>query len=262
MQHEAVDGIVIRVKDYGEHDRYLTVLTQGGRIPLLSKGSRSMRGAQMAVSQLYTYGNFEYYRKGTAVPILKGGSALQPFYGLATDLEKLNLAAYFCDLAYELSDEGEDVGELLRLLLNALYAVSFDRYPPELVKAALEFRLSAISGYAPDLTACHRCGAVDAAGYYLDVMNGALICESCLRATDRQPAPPEDPAGVGALCPLSPSGLAALRYLLSSPVERVFSFSLSDEDERAAFCKAAETYLLSHLGRGFDSLDFYHSIKG
>ena len=262
MQHEAVDGIVIRVKDYGEHDRYLTVLTQGGRLLLLSKGSRSMRGTQMAVSQLYTYGNFEYYRKGTATPILKGGSALQSFYGLTTDLEKLNLAAYFCDLAYELSDEGEDAGEVLRLLLNALYAVSSDRYPMDLVKAALEFRLSAGAGYAPDLHACRKCETTDAADWYLDVMNGALLCEGCLHTVEEAPRSEEDPTAAGALCPLSPSALAALRYLLASPIERVFSFSLSDERERAAFCKAAETYLLSHLGRGFDSLDFYHSLKG
>lgn len=262
MQHEAVDGIVIRVKDYGDHDRYLTVLTQGGRLSLLSKGSRSMRGQQMSVSQLYTYGNFEYYRKGATMPILKGGAAQESFYGLTTDLEKLNLASYFCDLAYELSDEGEDAGELLRLLLNALYAISTDRYPPDLVKAALEFRLAADAGYAPDVSACHRCGTNIAEGYYLDVMNGMIVCEDCLKKAGSQPAPIEDPAGAGVLCRFPHSALAALHYLLSAPVERVFAFSLSDEGERTAFCKAAETYLLSHLGRGFDSLDFYHSTKG
>ena len=262
MQHEAVDGVVIRVKDYGDHDRYLTVLTASGRMSLLSKGSRSMRGAQMAVSQLYTYGNFEYYRKGTAVPILKGGSALQPFYGLATDLEKLNLAAYFCDLAYETSDEGEEAGDLLRLLLNALYAISSDRYPADLVKAALEVRVSAISGYTPDLSACHVCGKNDAERFYLDVMNGSLICENCLHKKELLPRAEEDPTGASLLCPLSLSAVAAMRYLLSAPIERLFSFSLSDERERAELCKATETYLLSHLERGFDSLNFYHSLKG
>ena len=162
MQHEAVDGVVIRVKDFGDHDRYLTLLTKSGRMTLLAKGAHSLKGGQRGVSQLYTYGNFEYYRRGATLPILKGGSPIQPFYGLSTDLEKLHLAAYFCDLAYELSDEGEESEELLRLLLNALYAVSQDRYPADLVKAALEFRLSAISGYAPDVGACDLCHTVDA----------------------------------------------------------------------------------------------------
>ena len=62
MRHEAVDGVVVRVRDMGDHDRYLSILTaERGRITLLSKGSRSMRGPQMAVSQMFGYSNFEYY---------------------------------------------------------------------------------------------------------------------------------------------------------------------------------------------------------
>lgn len=80
--HESVDGVVVRVRDVGESDRYLSVLTaEKGRISILSKGSHALRGPQISVSQLFTYGNFEYYRKGTTY-ILKGGSAIQPFYGL------------------------------------------------------------------------------------------------------------------------------------------------------------------------------------
>ena len=82
--HESVDGVVVRVRDVGESDRYLSVLTaEKGRISILSKGSHALRGPQISVSQLFTYGNFEYYRKGTTY-ILKGGSAIQPFYGLTT----------------------------------------------------------------------------------------------------------------------------------------------------------------------------------
>ena len=261
MQHEAIDGVVIRVKDYGDHDRYLTLLTKFGRMTLLSKGSHSLRGGQRGVSQLYTYGNFEYYRRGATMPILKGGSPIQPFYGLSTDLEKLHLAAYFCDLAYELSDEGEEAEELVRLLLNSLYAVSNDRYPMDLVKAAIEFRLSALSGYAPDVSACATCHTVDAEYFYLDVMNGALVCSNCLSKKSDLKIAPEDPTEASLLCRLSPSALMALRYLLTAPAERLFAFSLEEGRERDEFCHAAETYLLSHLERGFDSLQFYHSLQ-
>ena len=261
MQHEAADGVVIRVKDFGDHDRYLTILTKSGRMTLLSKGAHSLKGAQRGVSQLYTYGNFEYYRKGATLPILKGGSPIQPFYGLSTDLEKLHLAAYFCDLAYELSDEGEEAEELLRLLLNALYALSFDRYPADLVKAALEFRLSAISGYTPDVGACDLCHTADADYFYLDVMNGSLVCSSCLSKRNASKGSDEDPTTANIICPISCSALMALRYLLTAPAERLFAFSLEAGREREEFCRAAETYLLSHLERGFDSLKFYHSLQ-
>ena len=130
MQHEAIDGIVVRVRDTGDHDRYLSLLTaEKGRISLLSKGGRSMRSAQMSVSQLYTYGNFEFYRKGDFY-ILKGGSPIQPFYALSMDIDRLNLAAYLCDLTCELSDEGEEAGELPLFYLEWDQVQAFRTYFP------------------------------------------------------------------------------------------------------------------------------------
>jgi len=53
MQHESIDGVVVRVRDTGDHDRYLSILTaERGRISMLAKGSRSLKGGQTAVSQL------------------------------------------------------------------------------------------------------------------------------------------------------------------------------------------------------------------
>ena len=265
MQHESIDGIVVRVRDIGDHDRYLSVLTaEKGRISILAKGSRSLRGPQLAVSQLYTYANFEYYRRGDFY-ILKGGSSIQPFYALSMDIDRLNLAAYLCDVTCELTDEGEPAGDMLRLLLNSLYAVSRDLYPQDTVKAAFELRAAALSGYAPELTCCARCGrAAEEGEVYLDVMNGALLCEDCLHrgAPQRRIDPVyDDLREAEVLCPLSPSALAALRYCLFAPMERLFSFEIKDEQDRHAFSKAAQTYLLSHLGRGFDSLNFYLSMR-
>ena len=264
MAHESIDGIVIRVRDTGDRDRYLSVLTaEKGRITMLSKGSLSLKGPQRAVSQLYTYGNFEYYTKGT-LPILKGGSSIQNFYALSMDIDRLNLATYLCDVAGEVSDEGEEAGELLRLLLNSLYAISRDLYPYELIKGAFEFRVAAISGYLPDLSECCRCGADMSEVFYLDVMNGSVLCESCLH----QRVPNHVRAGsydelreAEILCPISPAVRAALYYCIHAPIERIFSFDLKDREDLLSFSKTAQTYLLSHLGRGFDSLQFYQSMR-
>lgn len=264
MLHEAIDGIVVRVRDTGDHDRYLSVLTaEKGRISLLSKGGRSMRSAQMAVSQLYTYGNFEFYRKGDFY-ILKGGSPIQPFYTLSMDIDRLNLAAYLCDLACELSDEGEEAGDLLRLLLNSLYAISKDLYPQELIKGAFEIRAAVLSGYAPELDGCGACGSTDAQHYYLDVMNGLLLCPECLDRRSRSAKAPDDYGELReaeTLCSITPSVCAAIRYCAYAPIERLFSFLLKDKEEMRDFSKTAQTYLLSHLGRSFDSLNFYYSMR-
>jgi len=262
--HESIDGVVVRVQDKGSLDRYLSVLTASrGRISMLAKGSRSMKGTQMGVSQLYTYGNFEYYRRGD-FNILKGGSVHEHFYSLSMDIDRMNLAAYLCDVTCEVTDEGEEASDVLRLLLNSLYAISHDRYAQETVKGAFEWRIAALSGYEPEMSGCALCGAECSDLMYLDVMNGALLCSDCMKKrgnVGKRAGDFDDIREADVLCPLSPAALAALQYCLAAPLERLFSFGLKSEEDRRAFSKAAQTYLLSHLGRGFDSLNFYLTLR-
>ena len=217
----------------------------------------------MGVSQLYTYGNFEYYRRGD-FRILKGGTPIEAFYSLSRDIDCLNLAAYLCELAVELTDEGEPAQEMLRLTLNSLHAAGRGLYPLEQIKGAFELRAAVLSGYAPDLSGCSVCGKSGNGPFYLDVMNGALICPECLAGSGKGV-----PAGAYAeelreaeiRAFLPEPVLAAMRYCVSAPINRLFSFSLTDGDDLALFSRRAETYLLSHLGRGFDTLNFYHSLR-
>ena len=264
-QHESIDGLIIRTKDMGDHDRYLTVLTASeGRMTLLAKGGRGLRGAQIPVSQLYTYADFEYYKRGD-FKILKGGNAIESFYGLSEDLDRLNLAAYFCEVAYELSDEGEPAADLLRLTLNSLHAVSRNLYPQEQIKGAFEFRAAALSGYAPDLSGCRTCKKTQSDLFYLDVMNGSLICPECLsRAGGAVPkgAYADELREAEILFRLPAPAVAALRYCLSAPLNRLFAFELAEAEDLLAFSKLTETYLLSHIGHGFESLRFYRELRG
>lgn len=262
--HESINGVVVRVRDTGDHDRYLSVLTaERGRITILSKGGKSLRGSQMSVSQLYTYANFEYYRRGN-YNILKGGSVLDHFFYLCTDLDFINLASYFCEVMCEVTDEGEDATGMLRLMLNSLYALSKNLYSLEIIKGAFEMRVAADAGYAPELDVCSSCGRASSEHWYLDVMNGALLCADCLAKRGRavrHVGTYDDIREAEIICPISAAVREALRYTVRAPLERLFSFALTDEEDLHAFAKATETYLLSHLGRGFDSLEFYNMMR-
>ena len=266
MRHESIDGVVVRVRDYGDHDRYLSVLTaDAGRITMLSKGGHSLKGPQTALSQLYTYANFEYYRKGE-FNILKGGSAYQHFYALSMDIDRLNLAAYLCDLACELTDEGEPAPEMLRMLLNALYAISKDLYPQEIIKGAFELRAMAMSGYAPDLGSCSVCGCDVGEHFYLHIMNGSLLCSECFSQKGKEvkkftDTSYDDIRGSETVVGLTPAVCAAMRYVISAPLERLFAFGLEEANDVDDFARATQTYVLSHLERGFDSLNFYHTMR-
>ena len=53
------DGLVIREYDLGEHDKMLTLLTpEYGKLPVISKGARSLRNKYISPSRLFTYANY------------------------------------------------------------------------------------------------------------------------------------------------------------------------------------------------------------
>ena len=78
------------------------------------------------------------------------------------------------------------------------------------------------------------------------IAEGTLECAACR-------------SGDGVRMPLSPASLAAMRYILSCPEKKLFSFSISGAAEKE-LCDAAESYLLTQLERSFYTLDFYKSL--
>ena len=221
-----------------------------------------MKGEQMAISQPFAYCNFEFYRRGET-NILKGGTTLTEFRDIGAEMDRYGLCCYLCEVASELTDEGEEAGDMLRLMLNSLYALSNGLYSNPIIKGAFELRAAILSGYAPELGGCAECGETSGELYF-DVMNGAILCADCLRRRGRA-----DRSNTGAyddlretdvLCPLSPASFAAIRYVATAPLSRLFAFELPDGEDLRLFGIAAETYLLSHVGHGFSTLDFYRSM--
>lgn len=266
-----VNGLVTRSYQSGDHDRVIHILTEDrGRLSVMVKGTGSRRtgnGTAAACTQLFTYGNYELYRGKTGdLYWYRGGSVLNTFYSLAGDLTRAALANYLCDLASELTDEEQGTEEslaLLRMLLNSLYALKSGLRSPTVIKAVFELRAMALMGYRPDLTGCDLCGEGFPEQAYFDIMNGRLICADCQTKRNRLAGISHAEEELGerrVVCPVTPSVLAAMRYALTAPDKKLFSFSLKDPEEERSFERAAETYLLNQLERDFDTLHFYRSV--
>lgn len=260
----ATNGIITRVYDVGASDKMLNIITQDrGRIGVMVKGGRSPSSKLRAISQLYTYGNFEINQKGTLY-VLRSGSVIDPFYGLSADIERVSLAAYLCDLANELTDEGVEDDSIMRLLLNSLYLIGKGEKDRRIIKAVFEMRAAAISGYCPELSYCAYCREPFSDYTYLDIMGGKLVCTDCLsKRGDKKieiSREFEYMPEASILRGLSPSALAAVRYIVSASNGKVFSFELKDEGETEELASATESYILNHLERSFDSLEFYKQI--
>lgn len=60
---------------------------------------------------------------------------------------------------------------------------------------------------------------------------------------------------------LQGQALDCARYILGCDLKRILSFPPPEEGQRRELCAFAEHYLLSRLERGFQTLDFYHSLS-
>lgn len=260
----ATNGIITRVYDVGASDKMLNIITEDhGRIGVMVKGGRSPSSKLRSVSQLYTYGNFEISQKGNLY-WLRSGSVINAFYDLSFDIERISLASYLCDLANELTDEGGEDDSIMRLLLNSLYLIGKGQKDPRIIKAVFELRAAAISGYCPELAYCAYCREPFSDYTYLDIMGGKLICTDCLsKRGDKKIEVSREfefMPEASILRGLSPSALAAMRYIVSAADGKVFSFELKDNSETEELASACESYILNHLERSFDSLAFYKQI--
>lgn len=253
-----VKGVVLRVVDFKESDRLLTVYTEEmGLITAMAKGARSLKSRKMASTQQLCYSSFVLFGEGDKLYI-KEASLIESFYSIRDSLDGLALSMYVAEVVSDVATAEGDA-ELLRLTLNTLYAISKGSYDTALIKGAFETRLLSILGFMPELRSCKRCGC-ESGEFFFDIMAAALECKECHKLSAIGGERLAEAHESSILCILTESSKNALLYSLYAPLEKLFAFKLSGEDKEL-FSRAAEEYLLHHLERGYKTLDFYNEVK-
>lgn len=243
------NGIVLRETETKETDKILTLLTDKcGKISVIARGARRKRCQYAACAQSLAWSEWTLYQRGEWY-YANEGSTLELWNGLRSDLDAMALGFYLAELTEAVTAEGEPAGEVLRHLLNGLYALSTLRKPPALVKPAFELKLLALAGYEPLADGCAYCGCPEPEEPLLDVVQGVLRCSRCGRGES------------GLSMPLCGGSLAALRHILYGDPRRLYAFRLDDRAlERLS--AAAEAFVSAQLERKFRTLEFYMSLQG
>ena len=134
-ERTVIRGIVLRSTDTKESDKILTVLTAAGKLTVIAKGARGRKSRVTACTQLLAYSELTI-SESRGWQYLGEGATIALFEGVRRDIVLLSLASYFAELTEAVALEDVENGEVLSLLLNALYALGELKKPPELVKAA------------------------------------------------------------------------------------------------------------------------------
>ena len=239
-------GLVVRVTPYNDTDAILSILTPShGKLAVKARGLRRKNIPLTAPCQLLAYAEFVLFEYRGMYTINEAHS-VELFSSLRKDLQKLSLGSYFAQAAETMSQEDLPNPELLSLVLNCLYGLSKLDVPEVQVKAVFELRSACLSGYAPDLYGCYRCGCENPDRF--DISEGHLECAAC-----------RNPESTGLRMPVTPGILDAMRYICVCDSKKLFSFSASP-DTLEALSYVTESYLSTQLERGFSALDFYKSL--
>lgn len=257
MQTE-VRGLVIRTVDIRDTDRLVTIFTEEmGAVTALARGARSFKSRKMSSTMQFCYSSFVLYKQGDKYWI-KEASLIESFFDIRQTIEGLALSNYIAEVLSDVTIEESD-RDLLRLSLNSLYAIASGKYDIPKIKAAFEIRAASILGFMPDTLACFKCGE-KLGTFYFDLLSGRIECEKCRKESNMSHEREDDGYERRVICTISEGAKMAICYCIYAPLEKLFSFKISDEDMRL-FSKATEEYLINQVEHTYKTLEFYRSIQ-
>ncbi|MEE0914459.1 MAG: DNA repair protein RecO [Ruminococcus sp.] len=241
------EGLIIREQNIGEQDKLVYALTKSnGVIKAFVRGAKNIKNQKCASTSLLSYSRLTIY-KGRDSYIIGEARTIRIFSKLRSDVRKMCLAQYFCELALTICPREQKSDAFLSLILNSLYLLSENKRSADLIKPCFEMRLASMAGYMPDLRICRECGEYSAEIMYFLPRTGMLECGNCHIKN-----------GELAIA-MNPSVLTALRHTIYADDNKLFSFALSQEG-LDVLNQASESYLKYRFEKDFKTLTFYKTI--
>ena len=244
-QTVTVTGMILSAVPIGEYDKRIVILTkEKGKISAFAKGARRQNSVLMGMTNPFSFGEFTLYEGRTSYNLMQADIS-NYFMELSTDFEGAYYGFYFMEFADYYTREYNDEKEMLKLLYQSLRALSSAKIKKELVRCVFELKALVINGEYPEVFRCTHCGAADK-GVVFSSKNHGLICETCKKAVFKEAASD----GIH----IAQSTLYALQYIVTSPVEKLYTFTVSDE-VLGQLQKIMKQYIRMHIDKTFKSLE-------
>ncbi len=178
MKNYKTEGVIIRVRDYSEADRIVTLFSRDyGKVQAIAKGCRKQQSRKRGIIQLFTYGEFALYR-GRNLDTITQCESKESFGILRENLERMAYGAYMAELLDGFITSGEPHEDLFNLTLICLHLLTVE--DPELVRRTFETRIMALLGYQPHLDDCVNCGRpLNGPRVAFSSRMGGSLCELC-----------------------------------------------------------------------------------
>lgn len=240
-----VTGMVISASPIGEYDKRVVILTkERGKLSAFAKGARRPQSHLAGSTAPCSFGTFTLYEGRTSYTI-HSAEISHYFAELRMDVEAAYYAFYFLEFADYYAKEGNDEREMLKLLFQTMRVLTKRIIPLSLVKNIFELKAISINGEGPQVFQCVNCGCKDRPCVF-SVRAGGLVCNECDH-------------GVTDGWTLHTSTLYAMQYIVSSSIEKLYTFQLSEEVMKE-FDKVMERYKEVYVEKHFKSLEILRQL--
>lgn len=210
-----VTGMVISSMPVNDYDKRVVLLTkERGKISAFAKGARRMNSPLMGCSNPFCFGTFKLYEGRTSYNI-QGADIDHYFQEIATDIDCVYYGIYFMELAGYYSYENIDASRELNLLYAAFKALKKESIPNALVRYVFELKMMVLHGSYPQCFECGGCKKEDDLMYF-SAAKAAVYCKSCVH---------DAPDAIE----ISQSTLYALQYIITTPIAKLFTFTVTED---------------------------------
>jgi len=230
------EAVILRTHKLGEADRIVTMLSRrNGKIRAVAKGVRRTSSKFGSRLEPFMVADVQLHQ-GRSLDIVQQAESLGSYGAeIAADYDRFTAGNAMVEAADRLN-EAEATVEQYLLLVGGLRALSRGEHAARSILDSYLLRVMALSGWAPALEDCARCGARGPHAAF-GAQLGGLVCVDC--------APAGSPH-------ISRSALAMLRALMAGDWQTVDAASPADT---AAASGTIAAYAQYHLERGIRSLE-------
>jgi DNA repair protein RecO (recombination protein O) len=186
-------GIVLRTTPFGEADLIVTYLSPDfGLLKIFAKSPRKTKSRFGSSLELLTHSGISFWGKENApLPRLTQSDIIHPFQSIRDNLPSFLKTSEIVELTLNFIPERDANKKAYLLLLQTLQDIENNPPSPPFSKGGkggldlgiihYKIKFLELTGYAPKLDACARCGRD---GYGFHVSEGSILCEACAMGMD------------------------------------------------------------------------------
>ncbi len=221
-----VKGIVIKEVTYKENDKIITLITDSlGKISCIARGAKKTNSPLLAGTQYLVYSDFVLY-KSKNFYYVNSVESINTFYKLRVDFDKLDSIFQITRILNSVTDENQDTSDILKLFVNTIYIIdkTESKEKVKIIIATFKIKLFQFLGFTPRIDECVNCRKkLEEDVCYYDYVNNNFYCSNCLNEDKRR------------YIKLSKATVTAIKYVILSNVNKIFSFELKSPNDYILF---------------------------